>query len=228
MYARRNARVNALRVAVIAVALFGAGMSGAVRASTDRSHPQPSLTLQIRLTVASGLPAATRATLIREAEAIWRRAGVHLQWMAPGRDDVRAARTLPVLVGHLLAPVTEDEAWTVGRLLPDQSGDRLAIISIPAAERVLATAGFARESPGIGERRLGLVLGRTVAHEIGHYLLGTKTHARRGLMRNQIDVHDFADLREGAFFLDRAAHRWIHDVLAPGASSPVLAARFEY
>ena len=36
------------------------------------------------------------------------------------------------------------------------------------------------------EQRLGLVLGRAVSHEIGHYLLQTNTHATRGLMRARI------------------------------------------
>jgi hypothetical protein len=37
------------------------------------------------------------------------------------------------------------------------------------------------------------VLGRAVAHEIGHYLLATATHANRGLMRASIDASEFAD-----------------------------------
>jgi hypothetical protein len=229
VHACRDARVTALRVAAVAGALCGAVLSGSVRASTEGPRPAaPELTLQIRLTVANGLPPATRATLVREAETIWRRAGVRLQWIAPGEDISPSTRLLPVLVAHLLSPATADEAWPVGRLLPDQSGDRLAIVSIPAAVRVLAAAGFANESPTIAERRLGLVLGRTTAHEIGHYLLRTRNHARRGLMRDQIDAHDFADLRAGSFFLDGAAHRWIRTVLLAGTQAPVLAARFEY
>src|SRR6201988_590525 len=37
--------------------------------------------------------------------------------------------------------------------------------------------------PALHDRRLGVVLGRAVAHEIGHYLLPTNTHATQGLMR---------------------------------------------
>lgn len=229
MYACRDTRVTALRVAAVAGALCGAVLSGSVRASTEGPRPAaPELTVQIRLTVANGLPPAARATLVREAETIWRRAGVRLQWIAPGGDISSSTRLLPVLVAHLLPAAAEDEAWPVGRLLPDQSGDRLAIVSIPAALRVLDAAGFANESPTIAEQRLGLVLGRATAHEIGHYLLRTRDHAPRGLMRNQIDVRDFADLRDGSFFLDRAAHRWIRTVLLAGTQVPVLAARFEY
>jgi hypothetical protein len=51
--------------------------------------------------------------------------------------------------------------------------------------------------------KLGVVLGRAVAHEIGHYLLESSWHARYGLMRATIDAREFADLRTGSFRLDR-------------------------
>ena len=53
------------------------------------------------------------------------------------------------------------------------------------------------------ERRLGIVLGRAVAHEIGHALLGPG-HARHGLMRARIDAAEFVDLRDVGFDLDGA------------------------
>jgi hypothetical protein len=51
--------------------------------------------------------------------------------------------------------------------------------------------------------KLGVVLGRAVAHEIGHYLLESSWHSPYGLMRASIDAREFADLRTGSFRLDR-------------------------
>jgi hypothetical protein len=51
--------------------------------------------------------------------------------------------------------------------------------------------------------KLGIVLGRAVAHEIGHYLLQSNAHSTYGLMRASIDAREFADLRSGSFRLDR-------------------------
>ena len=66
---------------------------------------------------------------------------------------------------------------------------------------------------------LGVVLGRAVAHEIGHYLLQTNTHASEGLMRASIDAREFADLRSRAFRLDEAAQAHLATLAARGALS---------
>jgi hypothetical protein len=213
---------------MVAVAVIAPGASAFQGASDEGSPRGSELTLHLRFTVAKDLPALTRLSLAREAEAIWRREGVRLKWFSPVDDPVPTGLVLPVVVGHLGVRIGENDAWPVGRLLPDQSGGRLALASITAAQRVLAVAGYETESPGIGEHRLGLVLGRAVAHEIGHFLLGTNGHARHGLMRARIDARDFADLRDGTFFLDEVAGRWIRQELARRAISDVALARFAY
>lgn len=228
MLVGRDWSVIPLCVAMVAVAVIGSGASASSGPSDDGSPRDPELTLHLRLTVAQNLPALTRLSLAQEAESIWRREGVRLQWFSPVDDPIPAGLVLPVIVGHLGVRIGENHAWPVGRLLPDQSGDRIALTSITAAQKVLAAAGFETEAPGIGEHRLGLVLGRAVAHEIGHFLLGTGGHARHGLMRARIDSRDFADLREGTFFLDGVASRWIRQLRAHGAASDVALARFVY
>lgn len=213
---------------MVALAVSGMEASTSHGASSDRSPRDPELTLHVRLTVANDLPSSARATLTQEAEAIWRREGVRLRWFSPVNQQTPSGFVLPVLVGRLLGSAGEGDVWPVGRLLPDQSGDRIAVASITAAQRVIAAAGHEMEPQGIGARRLGLVLGRAVAHEIGHYLLGTRSHARHGLMRAQISARDFADLRNGAFYLDRVASRWIREALAGGAMTSDSGARFAY
>jgi hypothetical protein len=75
---------------------------------------------------------------------------------------------------------------------------------------------------------LGLILGRTVAHEMGHYLLNTDGHARRGLMRARIDADELADLRSGAFVLEAPAARWIRGGLSRAPGPETHLARFAY
>ncbi len=219
-------------VLVIAVSLVVCSTASSAQTSLDgcASPPprDPELTLRVRMTVASDLPSSARATLRQEAETIWRREGVRVQWLSPDDDEPGSGVVLRVLVGHVLARAREGEAWPVGQLLSDQAGDRIAIASISAARRVLALAGLGKETSARTAYRLGLVLGRTVAHEIGHYLLGTGSHARRGLMRARIDARDFVDLRDGAFFLDGVASRWIRDVLRRGVTLDTQLARFTY
>jgi hypothetical protein len=154
-----------------------------------------------------------------EATSIWRRAGVRLSWDAP-----RPAANLPglrVLVVHRAAPRSTEREWPVGELVMARQGTGagarevpIAFVSIEAALQILDDAGVATEPPQRTQQRLGVILGRAVAHEVGHYLLNTPTHAASGLMRARIDAEVFADLREGAFFLDRHATRWLAAVSA--------------
>jgi hypothetical protein len=214
-----------LCVAMIAAAIVGVGATSSRTASDGTSPRDPPLTLQIRLTVASDLPPIARESLTREAKAIWRHEGVHINWLSPVAPAPESGLVLRVLVIRLLGAVVEDGSWPVGRLLPDQSGDRLAIVSITAAEQVLASARREAEPPRIGVHRLGLVLGRAVAHEIGHYLLGPRSHTRYGLMRATIDAADFSDLRGGGFFLDNVPGSRIRDAFIHGVTSSNIVAR---
>ena len=71
---------------------------------------------------------------------------------------------------------------------------------------------------------LGVVLGRAVAHEIGHYLLGGE-HARAGLMRSTFDPREFVDVRDRIFQLDHVdASRLtdaLHDYLVRDLVDPI-------
>jgi hypothetical protein len=87
----------------------------------------------------------------------------------------------------------------------------VVLISIGGAQRLMSSvrrrAGY--ELITIDERRLGIVLGRALAHEIGHYLLETHTHASTGLMRPNFNALEFTDLRSGTFALDDDAAVWL-------------------
>jgi hypothetical protein len=64
---------------------------------------------------------------------------------------------------------------TLGESLIDVS-ERRGTLATVYGNRIEATAALASSDAGV-------LLGRTMAHEIGHLLLGTRSHSRRGLMR---------------------------------------------
>ena len=73
-----------------------------------------------------------------------------------------------------------------------------------------------------------MVLGRAVAHEIGHYLLRTQTHAQRGLMRAAINAPEFADPQSRSFRLDEAAQAHLAALAARGTLDDSSLAPFSY
>lgn len=190
---------------------------------------EPPLVLAVRLTTTVAMAAPTRVGLVHEVDAIWSRSGVRIEWL-PAVVPVELERpALRVLVASSSGSRRRGDVhtWPVAELLGDQSGRAVALASVEAAYEVLAVAGRAHEPSALVERRLGVVLGRAVAHEIGHFLLGSGAHGRRGLMRAAIPAADFADLREGGFWLDAEATHWIR-ASSPASSDGRRLARFIY
>lgn len=200
----RNAHPGWLLLAVLAA-------SPAVLAAQDMVAP-PVSRVEVFLTTAPTLPSAVREALMEEASAIWQRQHVRIDWL-PSNDTRPLAqnRLRAMIVERRATPVRVDGPFAVGELVRSSNSHPIALISIERAEWLVASA---RSSGGselttLDEQRLGVVLGRALAHEIGHFLLDTPTHARNGLMRPQFDAVEFTDLREGTFSLDAAAAHWL-------------------
>lgn len=185
--------------------------SQAARAERTDSRQMPALQLEVMLTTSDTLPGSARTALIRETESIWRRHGVMIHWLPssdsslPGKYRLRA-----LVVEKRSIPRTAGE-FAIGELVGLAGSDPVAFVSIEDAQRLVS---WTRRDVGydlvaLEERRLGVTLGRALAHEIGHFLLGTKTHARSGLMRSQFNAAEFTDLRDGTFALDQDALDWL-------------------
>jgi hypothetical protein len=164
--------------------------------SADAEDQRPEATaLHVLLTTAPQLTAVSRAALIAEATAVWHRAGVQLVW--DSGSGARRAGSLRVLV--IPRPASTDETaqdYVLGELVGLGGASALAIASIDSAATV---------PQSLHEDRVGLVLGRTVAHEIGHHLLETRGHTQAGLMRATFAAHELLDRRSPAFDLDGAS-----------------------
>ena len=192
---------------------------------------RPFLLLNVRMTEVNALSSAARAALRDEAASIWEEGHIRLRWIArdaeadggallrvlviPRTTDVSATSASPHATASEASPAVA--TWPVGELLRREDGDPIAIASITGARRILDQTRFQLlDHPIVHDRRLGVVLGRALAHEIGHFLLQTNTHAIRGLMRGQIDAMEFADLRSGTFRLDEAARAHLAALAAHG------------
>ena len=192
---------SVLLVAGIALGLF----ETTPKAADSTTVPVANWVLKIRLTISNELPSVSRRALVNETESIWRDAHVQLRWL--GNDGADPGPALKVLVTHRAVVTADGQRWAVGELLRFEDSTAIAMASISAALRIVEEGQGLRlvDLPAMRQYKLGVVLGRAVAHEIGHYLLDTNTHAPYGLMRASIDAREFADLRTGTFRLDREA-----------------------
>jgi hypothetical protein len=209
-------------VVSVAVRLDGAPGPTVVR---DRSLP-------VRLTALVEIGERTQQSLMREVERIWERAGVHIDWAPATNAPSRAAGSdLRVLVAATTGTSSgiEEHAWPVAELVTDQNGHPVAVASLIAADQVLAVSRHANDPARLTEQRRGVILGRAIAHEIGHFLLNSAGHAPQGLMRARIGAIDFADPRDGGFWLDPEATRWVQTSRSTDArDAGAVLARFTY
>jgi hypothetical protein len=209
--------------AMVCAGLLAAGATP-LRAAAEAS---PAARLDVALTVSMTLPDGVRDAAMREVEGIWRREGVHIHWTPPGLPSGAPPSGIRVMVVSVAASTGRDgHDWAVAELLRDDGGRPIAIASVASARRVLDVAGVSAGPAALVARRLGVVLGRAVAHEIGHYLLNTTGHARHGLMRARIDARDFADLRNGGFGLEADAALWARASLTRAPADALRLARF--
>jgi hypothetical protein len=127
-----------------------------------------------------------------EAEAIWGSAGIAFEWHRLSPRAQPPAWTLDVTIDDRRTNGASDNA--LGWLTFTSAGpDRSIHLSRACAEELLlGTPGLTNVTITAHETLVGRALGRALGHELGHYLLRSKAHTSRGLMR--------ADWGAGAFF----------------------------
>jgi len=190
----------------------------------------PALVLNLHFTSTDSLPIASRRSLMAEAESIWKNGHVRLKWLRESTEADEGDILRVLVVARPVPRTSEFAAWTVAELMRLNGTQATAIASTIGARRIVDESRWEllAEPTAMQDQRLGLVLGRAVSHEIGHYLLQTNTHATRGLMRARIDAREFADLRSGTFRLDRAAEAHMATIAAKGPLSSETVPGFSY
>jgi len=142
------------------------------------------LSLVVHVYDSAGVAPGERAAALAVAQSIMKDAGVAITWRdgtgcdQPAERDVRVqngADTLPEVIVRIVLSPPESPAGPLGFSLVDvalHSGTLATVF----ADRVADLAQLA----GVDAGRL---LGRAMAHEVAHLLLGTTRHASLGLMR---------------------------------------------
>jgi hypothetical protein len=147
-----------------------------------------------------------------ETETLWAPYGVRLRW-ADASTSATGGVSLEASVERRFERRRRAE-WppVLGRVVvgSDAPAWRPIRLSTEATESVLAlrTTGPSTTKGIVSDRELARALGRVLAHEIGHVLLGPPYHDRAGLMRANFDVNELAEPNDRPFRLTctRADH----------------------
>jgi hypothetical protein len=151
------------------------------------------LSLVVRLYDASGIPATELASAHAVAGAILTRGGIVVTWRDCSHDDCATPLEPAELAVRVIAapPGSEPDSLGLSYVDLDRRSGTLATVF---ADRVAALSTLC-------SRDRGELLGRAMAHEIGHLLLGTSRHANRGLMRGRWTVFELLNNQPGDWAL---------------------------
>ena len=166
---------GAVRVVAV-VAMFLAAGAGAPRAAVILDS------LVVRVYDNAGVLAGHRARAIKSAHEILARAEVAVEWHDCPAGGVRLRRDCAAV------PAPEELSVRLVRSPRRTAGERAlgnALIDNTTGRGTLATVFVDRVEAMAGQGRIDAwsMVGRVMAHEIGHLLLGTNSHSDAGVMR---------------------------------------------
>jgi hypothetical protein len=217
-------------VAVMTMAVAGQRMTMA--AGPSGSGPGrmacgdvPRPPVRLHLVDRAGLSIDTRDALMRETLAPWRAVGAVVAWGAA--NPLRPAglgepKDLYVFVEADAEETSDGQPMPMASIL-FTNGQPTTHITAHAGHvaRRLAMLRLSDrrlvDHPGIvRDRILGRVLGRAIAHEVGHFLRGSREHTGAGLMRSSRRLEHLVAPRRAMFEVRPAATRGC--VVAPNAT----------
>jgi hypothetical protein len=177
----------------------------------------------VNVATVADVPASLVARMLEETDAIWRGSGFTFVWRHAAREVVPYARTSeagPYVPTTLRVVVGNDPGASSDGKLPlgwirfddEQTPEQEIYVSHGNAQQFIAGArgivGILAEMPSAQrEMLLGRAMGRALAHELGHYLLASKAHTKKGLMRASRTASEFFSMERWAFAIDPALRR---------------------
>jgi hypothetical protein len=184
-------------VLVIALLATGDTAAGAGEARSDGKAPVPApATLRVALLVDGEVSKPAIRTMRTEADRIWASNAVAIEWLIPGEAS-NAPADVVALVGpdsRTRLQAREKDQRTLGCFRAHRQDNGVPVIIVFPERATQMVRGWmtglgARSPAGWLEERTGTLLGRVLAHEIGHYLIGPG-HTEAGLMRAQFEYGD--------------------------------------
>lgn len=203
---------------MLITSLAAAALATSLAAAASTPSPLPPLVITV--TEMTDMPARLVPRVLEEANAIWNSVGVTFVWRrvapqaAARMDQVPAATPLRIIIGTARGTARENRIPLGWIQFDDDGPAREIYVSYRNAVEYLKGSdlivGIASQMTML-EREIYLAraMGRALAHELGHYLLASKEHTRRGLMQATHTASDFFDPQRRAFGIDVAQRQFV-------------------
>jgi hypothetical protein len=166
--------------------------------SAARPDRPPAIT--VRVFPGRGVSSHLVTRTLDEAAAVWNDAGISLAWrVVPNTPPPELSPTPHVVIADDTGRRREGADLPLGWVhfhRPEEPDGRIHLSHANGLSLLRLTSGLGRSMgrmllPAQVDLLLGRMLGRALAHELGHYLLKSAVHTREGLMRSRRTVQEF-------------------------------------
>jgi hypothetical protein len=220
---------------LIATSLAAIAVASSLAAGPEASVNLAQSPIVINISAAPNVSASVVELILAEADAIFRSAGVSFIW----RRGEQTPTTLRVAIGNERG-APRDRGMPLGWIMfEDDRPDQKIYVSYANAERFMEDSpeviGRLNNMPRVErEKMLGRVIGRALAHELGHYLLASKSHTPKGLLKAVRSAQELFAADRKRFQLEPAQRTQIaarlqreallasHEAPASGRRSPLI------
>lgn len=222
-----------LTVTTGVVALLASGLvaSGVPEASTPAIPP-----VIVAVETPPEMPSRLIAAVLAETDAIWRPYGVSFIWRRTPKVAKTASPAIGPYVANTLRLIIGEEhgvgsyghlplGWIVfdDATMPQQEIYLSHANAIAMMDNAAGVVGIVSQMPPIQrETLLARAMGRALAHEMGHYLLASKAHTERGLMKAVLTAVELFQPGAREFRIEPAQRR---AVAARLRGEPLVASR---
>ena len=176
----------------VAVTLLGSVIAHGVVFTEPSHHYLNPATVCIRLTIADQLSGAALNSAKEEAARIWERHGIVISWSEPTPQTCRTVVPIVFDARQLLAQGGKASREALGLTVVLGRSQTIYVSASRAFKMLSETSQFDKAVASQGERdyRGGVLIGRVIAHELGHVLLTSMAHSEKGLMRPMFRLRD--------------------------------------
>jgi hypothetical protein len=158
----------------------------------QESESKPALAVCLTVSEQLAIDAPLKAAILAEVNRVWQPLDVFVSV----RDETERTCHRPILVkaGHEARP-EDTGSETAIAWVPFTAGRARQIVFVRVDRARMLIDAFSPASsgirpPGLTDQLLVKLLGRSLAHELGHVLLNSLAHERSGLMRARYGADD--------------------------------------
>ena len=177
---------------ILALATLTAGdvhSSNCTAAPAQAQAPSAPLHIQLQIVQTAPVPETLVNTIVSTAAAIWAPYNIHVSpVLTQSRSEMDGGTWLTLVLGY--PPALSAEPGLASLLFTAAGPGTVLYASMDRARSLVQSAERGTPMPATEDWRAAVLLGRAVAHELGHYLLRSSAHARTGLMRAAFSPRD--------------------------------------